>query len=115
MALLVLEVAGLLALAALAWWRAQGAANSPLPATLRWGIAILVATPLVHLVPIPLAWWAALPGHAPYAQALETAGLAEGWRSITINARATEYAALALIPALAIFLAVRELGRRDLR
>jgi O-antigen ligase len=115
MALLVLEVVGLLALAALAWWRSQGAAHSPLPATLRWGLAILAATPLVHLVPIPMGWWAALPGHAPYAQALEAAGLADGWRSITINARATEYAALALIPPLAVFLAVRELGRRDLR
>ena len=65
MALLVLEVVALLALAALAWWRVQGASHSSLPATLRWGLAILVATPLVHLVPIPMGWWAALPGHAP--------------------------------------------------
>jgi hypothetical protein len=39
-----------------------------MPATLRWGLAILVAAPLVQLVPLPASLWSALPGHAPYAR-----------------------------------------------
>jgi len=114
MPLLVLEVVAVLALASLAWWN-QRARAGPLPATLRWGLAILVATPMVQLIPVPPSWWAGLPGHGPYAAALEAAGVAQGWRAITLNATATQFSALALLPPLAIFLAVRELHRRELR
>ncbi|HEX6245508.1 MAG TPA: hypothetical protein VFZ61_31510, partial [Polyangiales bacterium] len=110
--LLVLEclaLAGLMALALSAplreTWRLA-------PPALRWAIAILVAYPLVQLVPLPYAWWAALPGHEPYARALESVG-GSGARALSIHARATEYAWLALLPCVAIFLMVQRLGRRQ--
>ena len=112
--LLVMEAAGLLALVTLTWWRVEGAAR-PVPALLRVALAILAATPLLQLIPLPATWWAALPGHGPYAAALESIGALDGWRAISINANATQYAGLALIPPLAVFLAVRELSRRQLR
>ncbi len=111
--LLVLECAGLLGLAALAWTPSPRE-RSRIPATVAWGIGILVAVPLLQLVPLPSGWWASLPGHAPYARALELAGGAT-LRPMTVHASATEYAALALIPCIAIFLMVQRLERRQVR
>jgi O-antigen ligase len=109
--LLALEVAGLAILATMAWTREA----PPLPATLRWGLALLLATPLLQLVPVPASWWASLPGHAPYATALDAAGVNEGFRAITIHPRATEYAWLVLVPCIAVFLAAQCLGRGEVR
>ena len=113
--LLVLECAGLVGLVALAWSHAGAGSWSRLPATLRWGIVLLVAAPLLQLLPLPASWWLALPGHAAYAGVLEIAGASEGWRPYSLNPRATEYAWLALIPCIAIFLLVQRLSRREVR
>ena len=108
--LLMLECTALAMLGAIAFTRLPS-----LPATLRWGMGLLLLVPLIQLLPVPASWWAALPGHAPYAAALDAAGGSEGWRSITIHRRATEYAWLALLPCVAIFLAVQTLDRREVR
>ncbi|MBC8023669.1 MAG: O-antigen ligase family protein [Burkholderiales bacterium] len=110
--LAILECAGIAIIAMVAW------SPSPLralPATLRWGAALLIAVPLLQLVPVPMAWWAMIPGHEPYAQVLETAGEASGWRPITLHADATQYSWLVLVPCVAIFLAARRLERTALR
>ena len=114
--LLVLECAALVALALIAIAPASPALLR-LPAPLRWGAAILLAAPFVQLVPVPWAWWAALPGHDAYARVLEAAGAlpAEGMHALSMNARATEYAGLAMLPCVAIFLLVRQVDRRRLR
>ena len=112
--LLVLECLGLAALAAIGWSGSAKAAWTALPAPLRWALALLVAMPLVQMVPLPWALWSALPGHGPYARVLEVAG-AGGARPMTLHPDATEYAGLALIPCIAIFLLVPQLGRRQLR
>jgi O-antigen ligase len=109
--LLVLECVGVVLLGALAWRRDA----PPIPATLRWGIALLVGVPLLQLAPVPFSWWAALPGHAPYAAVLETIESGDGWRSISVHRHATEYAWLALIPCVAMFLSVQRVGRGELR
>jgi O-antigen ligase len=113
--LLVLEGAGLLGLAALAWSRSRDAWQARLPATLWWAIGILVLVPLVQLIPLPAAWWPMFPGHEPYAHALDLAGAGAGLRPMTVHARATEYAALALLPSLAVFFMVQRLEPRQLR
>jgi O-antigen ligase len=114
MALLVLELAGLALLACLAWMGTRAPLEG-VPAPLRWAAALLVATPLVQLLPVPMAWWALLPGHAPFAQVLETAGEAAGWRPMTIHPVATQYSWLVMIPCVAIFVAVRQLDRSAVR
>ena len=43
------------------------------------------------------------------------AGVPAGWRPLSMHARATEYAWLALLPCVAIFLLVSQLGRRRLK
>jgi O-antigen ligase len=114
LALLVLEMGGLALLASVAWMGSRPILAGT-PATLRWAVALLLVTPLVQLLPIPIAWWALLPGHAPFAQVLETAGEATGWRPMTIHPVATQYSWLVMIPCIAIFIAIRQLDRAAVR
>ncbi len=112
--LVVLELLGIAILAVVAW-HAPRAALERMPSMLRWGVTLLVAVPLLQLVALPMAWWAMLPGHAPFAQALEAANAAPGLRSITLHASATQYSWLVMLPCAAIFLAVGTLDRPRLR
>lgn len=112
--LLVMECLGIALLVAMAWSGGARTGWSALPAPLRWALALLVVTPLLQLVPLPASWWASLPGHEPYARALEAAGV-DGMRPLSLHPRATQYAWLALIPAVAIFLAIGHMGRRQVR
>ena len=113
--LLVLELAALAGLAACAWHWLEGAPRPRVPASLRWGLGLLLLTPLLQLVPVPAAWWAQMPGHAPYQQALAVAGDALGARASSIHARATEYAWLAMLPCLAAFVLAISQRRSRLR
>ncbi len=116
MPLMVLEAAALLMLAALAWSQGLGEVRRRLPSPLLWGIGILVIAPLAQLLPLPMSWWSMLPGHEPYARALELAETpSSGMRPITLHAVATEYAWLVLLPCVAIFLAVQTLDRSQIR
>jgi hypothetical protein len=112
--LAVLELVGLVILAFAAWAPRRPILEG-LPATLRWGLALLVLVPLGQLLPVPMAWWAMLPGHGPFAQVLEIAADAGGWRSITVNPTATQYSWLVMIPCAAMFAAVRQLDRTWVR
>lgn len=114
--LLVLELAGLAGLAVLAWARGTTTVTG-LPAPLSWAIGILLVAPLLQLVPLPASWWAALPGHGPYGQALEFAGTeaARAMRPLSVHPRATEYSWLVLIPCLAAFLLTRAQPRSRVR
>ena len=114
--LMALEIAALVTLVAIASTRSRATLRS-VPALLWWGVAILLAAPLAQLAPLPWSLWTTLPGHEAYAHALEAAGgiPADGTHALSMNARATEYAWLALIPCLAIFLAVQHLDRHRVR
>ena len=113
-ALAILECAGI-AILAIALWTPARRPGQGVPAMLYWGAALLVLAPLAQLAPVPMAWWALLPGHEPFTQALEVAGEAHGWRGATLHAAATQYAWLVVIPCVAIFLAVRRSSRARLR
>ncbi|HUQ27033.1 MAG TPA: O-antigen ligase family protein, partial [Usitatibacter sp.] len=77
--------------------------------------ALLIGFPVLQLVPMPIAWWAALPGHEPFARALEMAGEATGLRPASVHPLATQYSWLVLVPCIAVFLAVRDFERRQLK
>jgi O-antigen ligase len=114
--LMLLEAAALLGLVVLAMSASRNALRT-VPAPLWWGVGLLLATPLVQLVPLPMEWWAMLPGREAYGRALEAGGgtLAGAWHAVSVHARATEYAWLAMIPCLAVFVLVQYLDRRALR
>lgn len=116
MALLVLEAVALLALAAWAWGRPARQWRLAIPASAAWGIGLLVAVPLLQLVPLPASWWAAMPGHAPYAQALAFAGEPAGaMRPASMHPRATEYSWLVMWPCLAVFVLTLAQSRSQIR
>jgi O-antigen ligase len=112
--LLVLECGALVLVATLAMSRGAQALRR-IPVAVRWAASIAFVVPLVQLMPLPASLWAAIPGHEPYARAMALAGVAPGWHSISIDAPATEYAWLALLPPIALFAAVQCLETRRVR
>ena len=113
--LMALEIAALAILVLLAVGGRAGEMSAQLPAALRLAVGLLLVYPLLQLVPIPMAWWATLPGHALYAQVLDLAGDSAATRALSIHPAATEYAWLALLPCVAVFGAVQAFDRQRLR
>jgi O-antigen ligase len=87
----------------------------PIPATAAWGIGLLLVVPLLQLVPLPASWWAAMPGHAPYSQALGFADDAGALRAASMHPRATQYSWLAMWPCLAVFVLTLAQSRSRIR
>ncbi len=65
-------------------------------------VAAGAALMLLQLVPLPYATWAALPGHAPFAQAFALAAIHPAWLPISLTPDATIAALLSLLPAAAM-------------
>jgi O-antigen ligase len=68
--------------------------------------AAVVALPLIQLVPLPPQIWTNLPGRADMVLALELVGLQPGWTTLSLTPDTTWASVLALIPPIAMFLAV---------
>ena len=79
----------------------------------RLAVGLLVAIPVISLLPLPMAWWGALPGRAIYQEALGLFGAQTGWHSLTVVPFASQASALALLPPLAVFLATLVCGDED--
>jgi O-antigen ligase len=113
--LFILELVGLAALAWLAWSRGSRLRARHAPLALRLAAAAVVGVVIVQLVPLPPGLWAALPGHEPYVATLAAGGVEPAWRPATIHPLATQYAALAMLPGIALFVVVLELDRQAVR
>lgn len=68
--------------------------------------AVVVAIPLLQLVPLPPAIWTGLPGREDMVLALSLVGVAPTWNPLTVSPDRTLASLLALIPPMAMFLAV---------
>jgi O-antigen ligase len=62
-------------------------------------IALILALPIVQLVPLPPALWQAVPGRADAAAALELVGAADAWRPLSLSPSRTLASLLAMVPA----------------
>lgn len=112
--LLLLEL-GALGLLACLCWRANSGRHLSWPLCV--GLLLLFGWPLLQLLPLPVSWWAVLPGRDFYAEALAQAQgepLA-GWRAASLIPERTEAAWLALLPPLLVFLVAVGLHSRDLQ
>ncbi len=109
--LLALELLALAVFAAFALHRVAPWAG--LNIAERSALILLPAIPLLALIPLPAAWWAALPGHALYADALTLLGDTTAWRGASLVPWSTQASALALLPVLAVFLATRACSQRQ--
>jgi O-antigen ligase len=65
----------------------------------------IIAVPLLQLIPLPPSIWRSLPERHPVVQFSDLLGFEPSWRPISLDSEATIYSALALIPAVAAFLA----------
>ena len=68
---------------------------------------------LVQLVPLPPAWWQALPGRAPFAEAALASSQPQPWRPIAIVPGAAINAAVSLIVPLTVLFLISTLRRAD--
>jgi O-antigen ligase len=76
---------------------------------------LIVAFPLVQLMPLPPSIWISLPGRGDFESNLVAAGLEVGWLPLSLSPRATWLSALALLPPIAVFLGTLLLGYADRR
>jgi len=72
--------------------------------------ALLVAVPLLQLVPLPPSVWHALPGHATLRDALALVGAETSWHPLSIAPASTLAGLLAMLPPLAVMVMVSRLG-----
>ena len=99
-------------LAALVWLWLPGAGRR-LPASLLWLCALVLAVPLLQLVPLPPAIWQALPGRERMAEMLALVGEENSWRPLTISPPRTLASLLSLFPPLLVMVGTALLGRRE--
>jgi len=84
-------------------WRAIRA-----PVLFLLAIAALIAA---QLIPLPAAWWAALPGRDSFREMLSAAGIDGVWRPLSLTPDLTLNALLALLPPLAAILGLGLIDR----
>jgi O-antigen ligase len=83
------------------------------PSSALWPLALagsIALLPLIQLIPLPPGIWTVLPGRHLMVETFEHAGIPLGWWPISLDPAATWRSFLALLPALAIFVAVLFMG-----
>lgn len=76
---------------------------------------LIAALPLAQLVPLPPSVWTLLPGRSDFESSLRAADLEVGWLSLSVAPSLTWLSGLALLPPMAVFLSVLQLGYADRR
>ncbi len=69
-------------------------------------IVSVLGLPLLQLIPLPPGIWLTLPGRGELGLALQLANVEAGWTPLSLTPEKTWRSALALIPPLAMFLAI---------
>ena len=78
-------------------------------------LAMIIAVPLLQLVPLPPGLWTAAPGQAVRAGALRLAHLPAPWLPLSLSPGDTGRAALALVPPAAMLVATLRLDASERR
>lgn len=111
----VLGLAGTFLLGALVLRGSAGTTWRALALPARLLLVFLCLMPLLQLVPLPPAFWQALPGRALAVETLTEAGIAQEWRPLTLAVDATFRSWLMMIWLLAFLLALLELSSTEQR
>lgn len=83
---------------------------------LYWGFVLCIfLLPLIQLIPLPYGLWRVLAGHETYAASLTAIDAVHGMRAISMVPAGTEYAWLALLPSLTVFLTTLLLSREQVK
>ena len=96
-----------------AWWALRApSALLAVPGRVWLLAALLVALPLLQLVPLPPAVWQALPGRALEHDALALIGAADSWRALSLTPSWTVASAVQMTMAAAVLVMSSALPRR---
>lgn len=107
MALLCITASALLA-ATVAAGLGRGFYRTPL--LLRLALGLIVAIPVLQLVPLPPGLWSSLPGRETPGAVFDLLGTREAWHPLSLTPRDTLFALLMLLPPFAAFGAASALG-----
>ncbi|MCY1669491.1 O-antigen ligase family protein [Novosphingobium sp. SL115] len=77
--------------------------------------ALVLLLPAIHLVPLPPAWWSALPGRGLIVDIDAAVGLTGTWRPISMSPPWTWNALWSLFVPLSVVVHVAQLETRDIR
>jgi hypothetical protein len=105
-------LAALTSLVELPVWRSKTRTD------VHWVLAFCFAialVPLLQLVPLPPWIWTSLPGRGEITQIFDLIGGPTPWMPISVSPHATWLSFLSLLPPMAIFLSVIQLGYRERR
>ena len=89
--------------------------GNQLPRTLLAALTVLVALPLIQLIPIPMSLWEYLPGRRYYAEAMSGVGVTQDFRVASLLRNVTEAAWLTLLVPIAVFLATLATDQQRLK
>jgi O-antigen ligase len=78
-------------------------------------LAVLVALPLIQLIPVPMSLWEYLPGRRYYAEAMAGVGITPQYHAATLLPNITEAAWLTLLVPVAVFLATLATDQQRLK
>lgn len=103
----------LIAMCTMIWLWTARSAGLPRLAPRAWLIAaVVLALPLLQLVPLPAALWHRLPGRGLEIQALALIGRADSWRPLSLTPARTLAALLTAACGVAMLLVTASLDRR---
>lgn len=114
-ALLIMEIVSLGMLSILFWKRPY---RNSFPRAINWFLLLSIALATLYLVPLPESLWRALPGRTLYADVydwLVQEKQLDLYLATSLIPDNTLYSLLALLPPLAIFLAVGSMDNRQIR
>lgn len=92
-----------------------GERASPVPRPVAWLLGAALVLTLVQLVPLPPAWWQALPGRALLSEAAVVTGQPQPWRPWSVMPGGTINAASSLVVPFAVLLIVSGLRESERR
>lgn len=95
------------------WAARDGEMMRPVPRTVAALAVLILAVPMLQLVPLPSGVWQMIAGRDLQAETLRAIGEGGGWHSLSIAPHATLASLLAIVPVSGMMLAATQLDRRD--
>lgn len=115
---LALQLLFVLALAGWLWWAPGGQTSiegQHIAGEIWWVALIVIAVPVIQLLPLPPSLWQALPGRETTLAGLALVDAETSWRPISLAPPQTLASLLAMIPPVLAMLAIASLGSRARR
>lgn len=99
----------------IALWSGGLSAFVKLPFWFRLWLVLLLALPLLQLIPLPPAIWQSFPGRGIATGIISLVGAGDEYKPVSLDPLATLVAWLSIVPSFAVFLAAITLGERERR